>query len=63
MTFIRQPQKPVLLTVNISVTDTMTLMARAVKGLKSSPPMPMTTSLGSYFRNRISGTRPKTVAM
>jgi hypothetical protein len=56
ITFIINPITPVLLIVIISKRETTAETKTAVIGPKINPPMVIITSLGSYFKNRTTGT-------
>ena len=51
MTFMRSPQGPVVLTVIISMRETIREVHSTLRGPKRNPPMAMTTSFRSNFKN------------
>ena len=59
--FIMQPQIPVSLTVIISIKDTITDTMQDVNGPQIRPPKVITTSLGSYLRNKTIGILPTAI--
>jgi hypothetical protein len=60
--FIKQPRGPVSLMVSISRRETATEVRRTAIGPRRTPPRVIRMSLGSYFKNNTTGTRPKQTA-